>query len=79
MSVRRYVSSDILEWGIHLTLFSFQMNTRHANIIAVAHFLKTRAEPVLVGGLPLIVLGDWKLTSSNSTTSHGNHDLATNR
>jgi hypothetical protein len=78
MSVRRYVSSDILEWGIHLTFF-FQMNTRHANIIAVAHFLKTRAEPVLVSGLALIVLGDWKLTSSNSTTSHGNHDLATNR
>jgi hypothetical protein len=54
MSVRRYVCSDILEWGFHLTFFSFQMNTRHANMIAMAHFLKTRAEPVLASGLPLI-------------------------
>jgi hypothetical protein len=36
--------------------FFSQMKTRHANMIAMAHFLKTRAEPVLVSDIFLIVL-----------------------
>lgn len=30
------------------TLVSPQMRTRHANLLAIAHHLKTRTEPVLV-------------------------------
>lgn len=53
-----------------------QMQTRHSNMLAMAHFHKTQAEPALVGYVFLFIYSGNQLTN-DSITNHGNPDLAT--
>ena len=53
-----------------------QMQTRHSNMLALAHFHKTQAEPALVSYAFLFIYSGHQLTN-DSITNHGNPDLAT--
>lgn len=59
-------------------LFHSQMQTRHSNMLAMAHFHKTQAEPALVSYAFLSIYGGNELIN-DSITNHGNPDLATIR
>ena len=53
-----------------------QMQTRHSNMLALAHFHKTQAEPALVSYAFPFIYSEHQLTN-DSITNHGNPDLAT--
>jgi hypothetical protein len=84
-----YEREAVCSCSIHLPLwylglkgspnfFHSQMQTRHSNMLAMAHFFKTQAQPALVSYALLFIYSSHQLIHL-SITSHGNPDLATIR
>lgn len=68
-------------YGILTDVYFFQMRTRHSNLLAMARFLKTRTEPVLVC---IMIIQHTAMVHVRilmylvlSTTNHGSYDAKT--